>query len=115
MSGSSPYPDPFVQFGELDLDFGDDRPTWPPPGIRKLVIKDKYEPLFTSATWTIVATVDGDEFAKSSQKDKAHTDPFIKRWARQLIRSKYEKLRQLGVDAEDEYVKWGGDLDDLKP
>lgn len=110
-----PYADPFVMFGELDLNFGDERPTWPPPQMGLLKIEDKFEPLFTSATWTIVAMVDGDVIAKTNPSDKAHTAPFIKRWSRQLIRTKYERLRQLGVDAEGEYVKLGGDLDDLKP
>lgn len=112
---SNVYQDSFVQFGELDFDSDDDRPTWPPPGSATLVIEDKYEPMFTSATWTIIATVGGDEFAKSRAADKPHTGPFLRRWARQLIRTKYEKLRQLGVDAEGEYVKWGGDLKDLEP
>jgi hypothetical protein len=110
-----PYADPFALFGSLDLDLGDDRPTWPPPGTAQLVVEDKFEPLFTSATWTITATVDGDVIAKSKESGRAHTAPFIKRWTRQLIRTRYERLRQLGVDAEAEYVKLGGDLEDLQP
>lgn len=110
-----PYADPFAQFGSVDLDFGDgDRPTWPPPQMGLLKIVDKFEPLFTSATWTIVATVDGDVIAQSKESGKAHTEPFIKRWSRQLIRTKYELLRRLGVDAEGEYVKLGGSLEDLQ-
>jgi hypothetical protein len=113
---SGPYADPFINFGSLDLDLNDgDRPTWPPAGTALFFVEDKYEPLFTSATWTIVAVVDGDVFSKSSASHKAHTDPFIKRWTRQLIRMKYERLRQLGVDADAEYVKWGGDPKDLEP
>lgn len=111
-----PLADPWAQFGSLDLgDLCDDRPTWPPPQMGLLKIWDKFEPLFTSATWTIVAEVDGQVIARSRESDKAHTAPFIKRWSRQLIRTKYELLRRLGVDAEGEYVKLGGDLDDLKP
>lgn len=110
-----PCIDPWAQFGSLDLDLGDDdRPTWPPPVMGLLKIEDKFEPLFTSATWTIVASVGDQIIAKSRESDKAHSASFIKRWARQLIRSKYELLRQLGVDAEGEYVKLGGDLKDLQ-
>jgi hypothetical protein len=104
---------PFINFGELELD-GDDRPTWPPPGSSNLVIEDKYEPLFTSATWTIMAYVDEDVISKSTQSDKAHSSAFIRRWSRQMIRSKYELLRMLGVDVDEEYVKLGGDLVDLR-
>lgn len=112
-----PCPDPFVMFGSLDdLDFAtDDRPTWPPPGTADLIIEDKYEPLFTSATWSLVAKV-GDQVIGQSQPISApHTAAFMKRWSRQLIRSNYERLRKLGVDAEAEYVKLGGELEDLKP
>jgi len=63
------YADAFAQFGSLDLDLGDDRPTWPSPDSAFLKIEDKFEPLFTSVTWTIIA--------KSTEKDKAHTEPFI--------------------------------------
>ena len=109
-----PYADPFVQFGSIDLDFNE-RPTWPPPAMGLLHIEDKFEPLFTSATWTIVAKVGGQVIAQSKEAGRAHTVPFIKRWSRQLIRSKYELLRQLGVDAEGEYAKLGGDPSDLLP
>lgn len=111
-----PYADPFAQFGSLELDLPDgDRPTWPPPQMGLLKIIDKFEPLFTSATWTIIATVDEQVIASSRPADRAHSAAFIKRWSRQLIRSKYQLLRQLGVDAEGEYVKLGGDLEDLRP
>ena len=112
---SNGYADPFINFD--DLDFGvntnDDRPTWPAPGSAQLVVEDKYEPLFISATWTIKATVNGELISRSSESRKAHSDAFIKRWTRQVIRSNYERLRQLGVDAESEYTKWGGLLEDL--
>ena len=107
--------DPFINFGGLELDLDDgDRPTWPPVGAM-FSIEDKYEPLFFSATWTIIAQIDGEIFSRSTPSNRAHTPPFIKRWVRQLIRSKYEKLRQRGVDADAEYAKWGGDLKDLEP
>lgn len=110
-----PYADPFAQFGSIDLDLGDDdRPTWPPPMMGLLKIEDKFEPLFTSATWTIIASVNGSVIARTRESDKAHTAPFIKRWSRQLIRTKYEMLRRMGVDCEGEYVKLGGSLEDLE-
>lgn len=99
----------------FDLDFeSDDKPTWPVPGTALLKIEDKFEPLFTSATWTIVATVDGGVIAKSRDADHPHSKPFIRRWSRQMIRTQYESLRRLGVDAEKEYVALGGDLYDLQ-
>jgi hypothetical protein len=104
-------------FGQLDFDLNtsDDRPTWPPPGSAHLVVEDKYEPLFTSATWTIRATVNGQIISESTTATKAHSDAFLKRWTRQMIRTNYERLRQLGVDADSEYVKWGGLPDDFLP
>lgn len=110
-----PCPDPYAMFGTIDLDFGDERPTWPPAGSADLVIEDKCEPLFISCTWSLIATVGDRVIGQSKSIDKAHTVPFIRRWSRQLIRTRYELLRQLGVDAEGEYVKLGGDLEDLKP
>ena len=110
--------DPWANFGTIDLDFNtdeNDRPTWPPPGTASLVVEDKYEPLFTSATWTVQARVGAEIISQSTEARKAHSDAFLKRWARQMIRTKYERLRQLGVDADGEYVKWGGLLEDLKP
>ena len=80
-----------------------------------MTVEDKFEPLFTSATWTIVANVNGRQFAKTREANKAHTGPFIKRWTRQLIRTRYDDLRALGVDADAEYAKWGGDPKDLEP
>jgi hypothetical protein len=111
-----PHIDPFIRSGSIDFNFDDDHPsTWPSPQMGLLKIIDKFEPLFISATWTIVATVDGDVIAKSKESGRAHTETFIKRWSRQLIRTKYEQLRRLGVDAEGEYVKLGGNLEDLQP
>lgn len=101
-----------------DLDFNDMPPTWPPAGSAVLVVEDKYEPLFISATWSIVAKVGQVVLARSKPADKAHSPAFVKRWTRQLIRTKYAALRRLGVDADGEYVNLGGDvrdLDDVKP
>lgn len=103
------FPDPY----SLELD--PDRPTWPPPGTSTLTITDLYEPLFTSATWTITARVNGEVMVQSRPSDKPHSPSFVKRWARQFIRTRYVSLRRQGVDADNEYVKWGGSLADLVP
>lgn len=106
---------------KIDMDFFDtgsdgDRPTWPPAGSASLVIIDKFEPLFTSATWTLEASVDGNVIiAKSNAANQPHTPAFIVRWSRQLIRTKYDQLRQYGIDADGEYVRLGGDPTDLDP
>lgn len=114
------YADPFAQFGSLDFsDFDDDverneRKTWPPPGTATLVIEEKVEPLFISMTWTLKASVDGTLIAESSISRKPHNRSFIDWWARQQIKLRYELLRQMGVDAEREYVRYGGSIDDLR-
>ena len=60
-----------ISFSGFDSEFDDDRPTWPPPGTSDIIIEDKFEPLFTSATWTITATVNGDVISRS-QIGRAH-------------------------------------------
>ena len=102
---------PFSEFCE---EYEDDRPTWPSPGSSKLIVIDKCEALFFSAVWTIIASVNGKTIAMSSESVKPHSDPFIRQWSRQMIRKNYSQLRAIGVDAEDEYVKLGGDLADLE-
>jgi len=114
MTQSQPIADPFAQFGSLNFD-DDAPPTWPQAGSAKLIIIDKFEPLFTSATWTITASVGDDVIARSNESNKAHTSPFVMRWSREMIRRKYELLRRYGVDAEAEYIKLGGNAKDLKP
>lgn len=100
--------DPFT------LDYDGDRPTWPPVGTRELVIEDKCEALFYSAVWTVQARVDDQVLARSPSTDNNHSHSYVRRWARQAIRSRYIKLRQLGVDADSEYVKFGGKPEDLR-
>lgn len=103
-------------FGEIEfgLSLEDEEPeTVPSPGSACLVIEDKCEALFISAEWTLRATVGKFELAKSSTINKPHTGPFIKRWARQVIRSHKARLRRLGVDVEATYLQWGGILEDL--
>jgi hypothetical protein len=107
--------------GEIDLDdlIDEDPPptTRRAPGSSTLVIEDKMAALFTSAEWTLVATVrdsKGDkELVRSSTITQAHTQPFIKRWARQVIRANKVQLRRLGVNVETVYLGWGGLLEDL--
>ncbi len=97
-----------------DLDGSEDRPTWPPTGSRKLVVEDKYEALFFSATWTVEAKVDDEVIARSEASDRSHSGAFVRQWTRQMIRSMYVKLRQLGVDADADYVAYGGLPEDLR-
>ena len=104
-------------FGIIDpftAEFGDDRPTWPPPGTGKLIVEDVCELLFYSAIWTLVASVGNDIIARSAPSDCSHPIPYTRRWSRQAIRTNYVRLRQLGVDAEGEYASLGGSLSDLK-
>jgi hypothetical protein len=112
-------------FGELDLDLGnlscdddDEAPaTIPTPGSAQLKIEDKEEALFTSCEWTVVATVIAPsnklELGRSTTIKKAHTAPYVKRWARQLIRQNKARLVRLGVDVPATYLQWGGILEDL--
>lgn len=97
-----------------DFETGD-RPTWPPVGTRLLVVEDRCDALFFTATWTVVAKVDDEIVSQSSEANHAHSQSFIKRWARQAIRSNYVHLRQLGVDADKDYVSFGGKAQDLHP
>lgn len=104
----------FSGIGCLDADVEEPAPdTVPLPGSAHLVVEDKYMPLFTSAEWVIIATVGEHEIGRSTAKGCAHTDPFVKRWTRQLIRSNRARLRRLGVDVEKTYLQWGGILEDL--
>jgi len=102
-----------LEFG-LSLDDEEPAPeTLPTPGSAHLVIEDKCEALFFSAEWTLRATVGKHELAASTPRSSTHTGPFIKRWARQMIRSNKARLRRLGVDVEATYLSWGGVLEDL--
>jgi hypothetical protein len=111
-----------TQFGELDLDdlIDEDPPpsTKRMPGSATFDVEDKMTALFVSATWQLIATVkdkQGDTIiAQSTEMPKAHSDAFMKRWARQVIRSNQKKLRKMGVDVEATYLRWGGILDDLE-
>lgn len=105
------YGDQFAEFENLDIE--DDKPTWPSPGSGTLKIEDKCEALFISATWKVVATVNGKVFSETWESAKPHDQSFIKNWSLQLLKDNYEKLRSLGVDVEGHYKKLGGNVDDL--
>jgi hypothetical protein len=104
-------------FGDIDLisctDDDEEPDTVPLPGTAHLVVEDKCEALFITAEWTVVATVGAHELGRSTTIKKSHTQPYIKRWARQLIRQNKVRLRRLGVDVDATYLQWGGLLDDL--
>lgn len=96
--------------GDFDAE---DCVTHPAPGSGKLLIQDKFEPLFISATWSLIATVNGNVVEKTKDSDKPHSKEFIERWARHFIRTNSTYLKNLGVDIDLEYQKWGGNLEDL--
>lgn len=116
----SPYEDDDLDLDPISLSEDGDEPpeTLPVPGSAKLTIEDKCEALFISAEWTLVATVNGTkgriELARSTSIKKSHTDPFIKRWTRQVIRANKARLWRLGVDVSAVYLQWGGLLEDLE-
>lgn len=96
--------------------FDDDDITLPPPPPTvDLVVKDVYEPLFYSATWTLCAYVNGKIVSSSTPFHKPHSTLFIDRWVRRLLRSEASYMSSLGVDVYAEYEKWHGDTRDLDP
>ena len=84
-----------------------------PDGDGILHIYDDYQPLFTSATWSVTAKLNGKVITCTVPASKPHDQRFIKRWAQFLIRNKKTWLREVGVDVFSEYVKWGGNIEDL--
>jgi hypothetical protein len=111
---------------EVDLNLDDLIDEDPPPSTKRmpgstsLVIDDRCEALFTSATWTLTGTVKDNSgkgelvIQQSSASPRAHSPWFTRRWARQLIRQNKDRLRKMGVDVEKTYLVWGGILDDLE-
>ena len=92
-------PDPEAQCG----------PTWPQPGSCRFEAFDRHEPLFTSATWTVVVRV-GDETIEVSPSSPApHGRAYIDVVVRIYISTWTDKLRRLGVDVKDAYARHGGD------
>jgi hypothetical protein len=88
-------------------------PTLPPPGIAQLIVEDKSLMLFLTVEWTITARVGSFVIARSTVASQSHSTPEMRRWARQLIRSRYVAIRRMGVDVDAAYVGYGGELDDL--
>lgn len=108
---------PYSDMGDC-LDWDDVEalpPTEKSPVVEaKLVIVDKYEPMFFTATWTPTATVNGTVLSNNAFKaDKPHTPDFMKVWARNFIRSERKTLETMGVDVRRAYAEWGGDVRDL--
>lgn len=101
-----------IDFGILHLE-EEEPETLPTVGSAKLVIEDKCEALFFTAEWTIQATVGKHIIAQSSTRTSAHSEAFIRRWTRQVIRLNSARLRRLGVDVDTTYVYWGGILSEL--
>ena len=84
-----------------------------PPGDGILHIYDDYQPLFTSATWSVTAKLNGKVISNTVPATKPHDPRFIKRWAQFFIRNKKDWLRDVGVNVFEEYEKWGGKVEDL--
>jgi len=105
-----------INFGEFFPEIDEsvnERKTWPPPGSADLLIEDEMDALFTSATWTVRARVNGNVMWESKSTDASHGDAFILQWSRFVIRRYNEKLRELGIDVDREYCRHGGKLEDL--
>lgn len=110
-----------IGYGDIDLnDLIDEDP--PPStkrlsGSAELVIIDRCDALFISATWTLVASTKDERgmhvIQQTEPSDVAHSASFIRRWSRSLVRMKLAELRRAGVDVEKTYVSLGGDLSDL--
>lgn len=100
-----------------NLDFDDDElyppPTLPARGSARTKIESRVEPLFISADWVIVASVNGKTIARSSASPTKHTDAAIARWSREMYRRHRVQLESLGVDVELEYTRAGGSRYDL--
>jgi len=84
-----------------------------PTGDGVLHIYDDYQPLFTSATWSVTAKLNGKMIINTVPSQKPHDERFIKKWAQYVIRNRKQWLRDVGVDVFSEYIKWGGNVEDL--
>lgn len=115
---------PNVGCGDL-IDYSDLIDEDPPPstqrtpGSASLVVHDRCEPLFISATWTLEAHVvraDGTHtlIDTSSPSATARTVNEIKRWSRHLMKRKKSQLWKLGVDVGKAYALCDGDPLDLE-
>lgn len=89
-------------------------PTWPPAGSAQLEVLDLYQPLFTSATWTVVLKVGTTTIVASDADDAPHSASVIEWLARAALRSEALRLRRMGVDVRHEYVRLNGNPDDIE-
>jgi hypothetical protein len=94
---------------KLDLD---DVPTSPVPAAT-FEVAEEQQSLFFSASWTLVARINGSVVGRSAVKGSTHSRAEVARWAREFIRGHAWALRSGGVKVEPEYVRWGGDASDL--
>jgi hypothetical protein len=85
----------------------------PVPGSMKLLIEDMYEPLFLSATWSIVVKLNGRVVERSLTQDQTHKKVEVDSYAKSYIWSNKTFLQGIGVDVVDAYVKHGGNARDL--
>lgn len=102
----------FDEYTACEVKKASDGLEWP-AGDGILHIYDDYKPLFTSATWSVTAKLNGKIITNTIPIDKPHDQRFINKWAQYLIRNRKKWLRDLGVDVFSEYVKWGGRVEDL--
>ena len=101
-------------YDDLDDDLETDEviEVMPAMGSRQLTVDEKNTPLFSSVEHSVTATVAG-KFIAENLSDRPLTRTAIKKWVRQVIRTNYESLYQMGVDVDKEYLKWDGDLKDI--
>jgi len=79
-----------------------------------LTIEERFEPMFTSATWTIIARVGDHIVAKSDEFSSRPPKDFVMTWARVQVSTYREFLQDIGIDVYSEYEKYGGNRDDLE-
>jgi len=84
-----------------------------PDGDFTVEVYDNYQPMFTSATWSVTVKINGKIVTSSLPVDKPHSINFINRWGRQVIRDHKKWMKSIGVNIEAEYRRLGGDPEDL--
>jgi len=84
-----------------------------PPGNFEIIVTDDYFPLFTTATWSVVLRVNGKIVDSTPAVENTHSAEFIKRWAKQMIRTRKAFFVGIGVDVNKEYAKFGGNPNEL--
>lgn len=102
---------PFLPDIEINLDLDDEITEVTKKSVIFKVI-DKKDELFYSISWSLVATVDGKEFALS-RSNKKHSHAYLFMWTRQLLRSNKDVLTKMGVNVEQEYANFNGRTEDL--